>query len=166
MTHTSTFGGDPRLAPWHGPFPLVHRLPEAARSRLAGLTARVTFAAGEVVLPEGIVTPYLGTVIAGRVALRLHVPERGGRTILTLEGGDLLGWSALVPPYRTTSLAVAVEATELAILEAATLRSALEEDAALAAAIYPAVLAAVAERLGTSRQQLLDLFRGTSVEPW
>jgi len=166
MNRDAKAGADQGLTPWRRNFPLVDRLPAGARDRLLALTTRATFAPGETVLLEGVATPYLATVVAGHVGLRLNVPERGSRTILTLEPGDLLGWSALVAPYRTTSLSIALEATELAILPAAALRSALAGDAALAAAIYPAVLAVVADRLETSRQQLLDLFRGAEPEPW
>ena len=87
---------------------------------------------------EGDDTHPFGIVASGRVALRLLVPERGATTILTVEPGDVLGWSALVPPYRATSTAVAVEPTRLLEFEVATLRRALREDPALAATVYPA----------------------------
>ena len=38
---------------------------------------------------------------SGDVALETFVPQRGALTIETLHDGDLLGWSWLVPPYRT-----------------------------------------------------------------
>ena len=38
-------------------------------------------------------------MVTGRVALRVRVPERGPPTILTVEPGDVVGWSALVPPF-------------------------------------------------------------------
>src|SRR3989304_1146259 len=47
--------------------------------------------------------PGFGLARSGRVALRLHVPGRGQVTILTVEPGDIYGWSAIVPPYRSTS---------------------------------------------------------------
>jgi len=117
-----------------------------------------TFAAGEVILREGHETDPFGIVTAGRVALRLLVPERGDVTILTVEPGDVVGWSALVPPYRSTSTAVAVEPTTILAFDVDALRRALREDPALAATVYPRVLEAVARRLGATRHQLLDLY--------
>lgn len=102
----------------------------------------------------------------GRVALRTHVPERGDFTILTVEPGDVYGWSALVPPYRATSTAVAIEAVEAITFEGPALRGALREDAALAQALYPRVLVAVARRLNATRVQLLDLFAAEQVRTW
>lgn len=132
-----------------------------AVSRLADCCASVrTFAAGDVILREGTDTETFGIVLGGRVALRLLVPERGAVTVMTVEPGDVLGWSALVPPYRATSTAVAVEPTRLLAFESAPLRKALQEDPALAATVYPRVLEAVARRLGATRHQLLDLYGG------
>jgi CRP-like cAMP-binding protein len=91
-------------------------------------------------------------------------------TILTVEEGDLLGWSALVPPHRATSEAIAVEPVRLLSFNGADLRAALRADHALAASVYPRVLQAVARRLSATRLQLLDLFsadRTTSERtPW
>jgi CRP-like cAMP-binding protein len=130
-----------------------------AVARLAECCASVgTFAAGDVILNEGADTDTFGIVLDGRVALRLLVPERGAVTMMTVEPGDVLGWSALVPPYRSTSTAVAVEPTRLLAFESAPLRKALQQDPALAATVYPRVLEAVARRLGATRHQLLDLY--------
>jgi CRP-like cAMP-binding protein len=144
----------------------LERLPDAARARLTGMFRMVACVQGEVVLREGSITPFLAIVASGRVALRLLVPERGPTTVLTVEPGELLGWSVLVPPFRSTATAVALEQTELAVIDGPALRAAIEDDASLAAAVLPRVLEAVAGRLGESWYQLLDLFAGAGVEPW
>ena len=46
------------------------------------------------------------------------------------------------------------------------LRAALREDAALAQALYPRVLVAVARRLNATRVQLMDLFAAEEVHSW
>ncbi len=127
-----------------------------------------TFAAepGQELFREGDESKSFGVVTKGRVALRTHVPERGDFTILTVEPGDVYGWSALVPPYRATSTAVAIEAVEAITFEGPALRAALREDAALAQALYPRVLVAVARRLNATRVQLLDLFAAEQVRTW
>lgn len=138
-----------------------------ALSRLAECASVRSYPAGSVILREGQQTDPFGIVTRGRVALRLLVPERGEITILTVEPGDVVGWSALVPPYRSTSTAVAVEATDLLVFNVRLLRRALREDPPLAATLYPRVLEAVARRLHATRHQLLDLY-GQQAErvPW
>ena len=134
--------------------------------RLAALAHRERYAAGDVLLREGEPADELGIVVTGRVALRVRVPERGSVTVLTVEPGDIVGWSAVVPPHRSTSTAIAVVPTEVLAFAGEPLRRALEADLALAAAFYPRVLRAVARRLGGTRLQLLDVFTAPGVEPW
>jgi CRP-like cAMP-binding protein len=101
------------------------------------------------------------------VALRLRVPELGDRvTIVTIEPGEILGWSAVVAPYRATVDAVATERARILVFDAGTLRERLASDDALAAALLPEVLEAVSRRLTTSWHQLLDLFATRGQEAW
>jgi CRP-like cAMP-binding protein len=142
---------------FHGS-PFVAGLAPSERRRLAALAVRRNADPGDVLLHEGSPTSHLGIVTEGRVALRLQVPGRGSITVLTVEPGDVFGWTALVPPYRSTSTVVAVEPTEAIMFDAVALRAALEEDDALAAALYPRILRSVARRLEATRMQLLDVF--------
>lgn len=113
---------------------------------------------GTTLLTEGEVCEEFGIVLSGRIALRTLVPERGMVTILTIEPGDVWGWSAIVPPYRGTSTVVTIEPVTSMVFEGAALRIALREDSALAQVLYPRILVAVSRRLAASRLQLLDLF--------
>ena len=116
---------------------------------------------------EGEETSLLAIVIAGRVALQMHGPERGTTTILTVEPGDIVGWSALVPPHRSTSTAVALEESTLLVFESRRLRALLDADVALAATLYPRLLEALGRRLSATRHQLLDLYaQERQVVPW
>ena len=133
-------------------------LPPAAQTRLAELAHEETYPGGTVLLTEGEVAEDVGIVLKGRIALRTLVPERGMVTILTIEPGDIWGWSAIVPPFRGTSTVVTIEPTTSIVFEGASLRIALREDSVLASAIYPRILVAVSRRLAASRLQLLDLF--------
>jgi CRP-like cAMP-binding protein len=145
---------------------LTQELDGTARTSLAGLGRLTSVSAGEVLMREGETNDVLAIVLEGRVSLRMRVPERGQVTILTVEAGDVVGWSAMVPPYKATSTAVALVDTELAVFDGPGLRDAIETDASLAAQFYPVLLKAVARRLEGTRLQLLDLFSQRWVEPW
>jgi CRP/FNR family cyclic AMP-dependent transcriptional regulator len=133
-------------------------LPPEAVSRLASIGEVRDLAAGDFVAREGQVTESLGIVLTGRIALRVLVPERGMVTILTVEPGDVVGWSAVVPPFRGTDDAVAIEPVRLLSFPGEDLRLLLRADVALAASLYPRLLQAVGRRLAATRLQLLDLF--------
>ena len=148
------------------PVPLIDGLPAGPRRRLAARMARLDLETGVTFMREGEVTQSLTIIVRGRVALRMRVPERGAVTILTLDPGDLVGWSAIVPPYRATTSATTLEPTELAVFDAEELRDLLGTDVEIAAAFLPRVLETVAARVAATRDQLLDLFRGVGVDPW
>jgi CRP/FNR family cyclic AMP-dependent transcriptional regulator len=137
--------------------------------RLAELASVVRLPANGILFAEGEPCRTFAIVLSGRVALRMLVPERGNVTILTVETGDVLGWSALVPPHRSTATAVAVEPVALLAFDAERLRERLRIDHALATSLYPRVLQAASRRLIATRLQLLDLFAANQpaeVVPW
>ncbi|MEO8463179.1 MAG: cyclic nucleotide-binding domain-containing protein [Chloroflexota bacterium] len=146
--------------------PIFASMPPGPRDRLADVITRLEFEPGVTFMNEGEVTASLAVVVRGRVGLRMRVPERGGVTILTLEAGDIVGWSAIVAPHRATTSATTLEATELAIVDAKTLRSLLANDCELAAALLPQILDTVVKRLAATRVQLLDLFQGSEINAW
>ena len=120
---------------------------------------------GAVLVRAGAPCPALGVIVSGRIAIRPPIPGLGRRTILTLEDGDIFGWSAVLAGSTATSDAVAVAPTRVILFERAALTAALEADPRLAAAVYERVLSAVARRLQSTRMQLLDLYRAGD-EPW
>jgi CRP-like cAMP-binding protein len=131
--------------------------PEAV-TRLAAIAEVRDLAPGDVVVAEGQIAETLGIVLSGRIALRMLVPERGTVTILTVEPGDVVGWSAVVAPYRGTDDAVAIEPVRLLTFPGERLRLLLRADPLLAASLYPRLLQSVGRRLAATRMQLLDLF--------
>lgn len=145
----------------------LERLSVESLDRLTQLGQRQSFDIGAMILDEGRETPFLGVLESGRVALRLRVPELGQRvSILTIEPGELLGWSALVPPYRATVDAVATEPSTVLAIDPVELRRALATDHDLAAELLPVVLEALSTRLSASWHQLLDLFGNRAPAPW
>ena len=158
-------GAAPATAP-HVAGSVLDRLPPDVRARLNSLGTMLAYEPGAEILHAGGSAPFLAVLERGRVALRLRVPERGRVTIVTVEPGELLGWSAVVPPFRATVDAVATEPTRLIAYDAVALRHHLAADCELASALLPLVLESVSERLSSSWDQLLDLFGTQPWEPW
>jgi CRP/FNR family transcriptional regulator, cyclic AMP receptor protein len=162
-----TIASSPSAAPgrlaatWFG-----ERMPEAPRSRIERHARLVTYAPDAVILREGEMTQDLAIIASGLVAMRLRVPERGPTTIVTFEAGDVIGWSAVVPPHRATSTLIALTSTELILIDGDELSADMATDAELAAAVYSALIEAIARRLTATRRQLLDLFAQPVFEPW
>jgi CRP-like cAMP-binding protein len=143
--------------------------PSIGTDAIRGLSQLATIAEpghDALLMLEGEPTPYLAIVLEGRVAIRTRVAGRETLTILTVEPGDIVGWSAVVSPFRSTSTARAVGPVRLLEFEAGDLRALLLQEPAVAAEVYPLVLQAVARRLAGTRLQLLDLFDQRWAEPW
>jgi CRP/FNR family cyclic AMP-dependent transcriptional regulator len=134
-------------------------------ARLAALGRIVDLSEGRVVVREGAPCLELGLVVSGRIALRLSLPGGQDRTILTVDAGDVFGWSALLPPGIATSTGIAVAPSRAILFQGDQLRTALAIDCELAAAVYQRLLVTVARRLTATRVQLLDLYRPAN-EPW
>jgi CRP/FNR family transcriptional regulator, cyclic AMP receptor protein len=140
-------------------------IPAPARDRLAALGRVVDYPIGAIVVQEGTICRDLGVVVRGLISLRLAVPGGTPRPILTVDAGDVFGWSAILPPAIATSTAVTVVPTRAVLFDGRRLMRALTRDCELGAAVYERVLVAVARRLSATRMQLLDLYAPT-YEPW
>jgi CRP/FNR family transcriptional regulator, cyclic AMP receptor protein len=128
------------------------------RGTLAGCARNRVFAPGEQIMREGEPADAFYLVREGAVALETVVPGRGAITVETLHAGDLLGWSWLVPPYRTAFDARALGTAHLLDLDGACLRGKCEQDPALGYAVLKILAVVFAERLRDTRLRLLDLY--------
>jgi CRP-like cAMP-binding protein len=149
-------------ATWFGQALSTH-----ARERLAAVGEVHRVEPGAILIREGTETERMGILLDGLLSLRVAVAGRGRATLMTIEPGDVFGWSAVVPPHRSTSTVVALQPSEVIVFDADRLRALLREDDALAATIYPRLLECVSRRLVATRTQLLDLYaRDREYEPW
>jgi CRP-like cAMP-binding protein len=141
-------------------------LSRGVRERLAGMARRYEAPAQTRLLREGEDTQELSVLVAGRVALSEHVAGRGSVTLMTVEPGDVFGWSALIAPFKATSTVVSLEPVTVIAFDGTLLRERVRADCELAAGIYPKILEALSRRLGATRHQLLDLYGSERSEPW
>lgn len=145
----------------------LDRLPAAIVARLEPVAETLDYEAGRQVMREGETTPFLGVVEAGRVALRRRVAERGHRlTLVTVEPSELVGWSALIPPYRATVDAVTTEPTRIRAFAAGPLRDLLATDPEVDAALLALLLETVSGLLNASWSQLLDIDANREDQWW
>lgn len=99
----------------------------------------------------------------GRVAIEVDTPHRGPLVIETIGPGDLLGVSWLLPPYRWTFGARAVDSTSAIGIDAACLRGKCDDDPALGYEMFKRFAGLVRDRLQATRLQLVDVYgNGTS----
>jgi CRP-like cAMP-binding protein len=145
-------------------------LPAASLDRLAALGQLREAEPGTTIMVEGAPTTELDLVLSGRVGVTAREPGRGEVTLMTVEPGDIVGWSVLLAPLPATATVRVIDHARLVAFPGAELRAALAADPVLSAAVHRQALDAVARRLLATRHQLLDLSQAQATtlgsEPW
>jgi CRP/FNR family transcriptional regulator, cyclic AMP receptor protein len=145
--------------------PALWPLEPGHRETIAGCGSNRVFEAGEYILREGEPADTFYVIRRGDVAIETFGPREGPVTIETIHEGDLLGWSWLVPPYRTTFDARALTQTHAIAFDGACLRGKLDADPALGYVLLRLFAAVIVERLQGTRLRLLDVYGKSSGEP-
>jgi CRP/FNR family transcriptional regulator, cyclic AMP receptor protein len=138
----------------------LRALPAGHRDTIAGCARLRVFEAGAPLLVEGDPADEFFIVRRGTVAIETRAPGRGAVTIETLGDGELVGWSWLIPPYRSAFDARAVGTAHVIALDGACLRGKCEQDPALGYDLMKVVAATFVRRLEETRLRLLDLYAG------
>jgi CRP/FNR family transcriptional regulator, cyclic AMP receptor protein len=125
---------------------------------IAGCAQNKVFEDGQYLMREGDPANSFHVVRLGRVALEIFVPQRGGVTIETVETGDLVGWSWLVPPYKVHLDARAVGTAHVVAFDAACLRGKADEDPVLGYELMRRFIPVIVERLQATRVRMLDVY--------
>lgn len=131
---------------------------EAQLRQIASCASEVRFRAGAMIFREGDRADRFFVIREGTVALELHAGSGPARTIMTVERGDILGWSWLIPPHKWTFDARAVEPTTAVAFEAAGVLGACEANPAFGYTVVKRFLGVIARRLEATRLQLMDLY--------
>ncbi len=119
-------------------------------SLVAAIGTLVARPAGEVLFTLGGVTDSLWVVTRGLVELTFPLVVMGERTEISMEvcgRGQVVGWSALVPPHRLTMGGRVAEDARLASFDRTQLLSLCEQQPQLAVRLITNLAAVVGRRL-------------------
>jgi len=125
---------------------------------IAGCAQNTTFADGDYLMREGDAADSFHVVRLGRVALEIFVPQRGAVTLETVDEGDLVGWSWLVPPFRVHLDARAVGPAHVVTFDAVCLRDKADQDPVLGYELMRRFIPVIVERLQATRVRMLDVY--------
>ena len=90
---------------------------EESLRELAMASEELTFQEGQVLFREDQTAEHLYILIRGEVDIQYELNTGEHRTVDTVVAGDVLVWSALVRPYRTTALAIARRMSEVIAID-------------------------------------------------
>jgi CRP/FNR family cyclic AMP-dependent transcriptional regulator len=138
--------------------PIFSTLSKEHRALIAGCAKLKVFQAGDIIYREGQPADQFYLIRHGRVGLETYVPGRAPIIVDTLGEGDPVGWSWLIPPYRTHFDARAIELTRVIEFDAACLRGKMDADPSFGYAIFQRMTPIIATRLAAARRQMIDLY--------
>ena len=135
-------------------YPYFAQISDESIKQLAMLAEEKRVPAGTIMFRGGDPAAHLSVILKGEVSIQYELGNGELRSVDSLVAGDLLGWSALVEPYRYTAIATAVQNLELASIDAAKLRELCERDPLLGFRLMTQVAKLLAHRLEGARVQL------------
>jgi len=138
--------------------PIFTGMDKAYLELIAGCGQNTGFEAGQYLFREGGQADTFYLVRHGRVLLETFVPGRGALTIETVDAGDVVGWSWLVPPYRWHFDARALDIVRAVAFDGACLRGKCENDHSFGFELLSRFSPVMLERLQATRLQLLDVY--------
>ena len=125
---------------------------------LVGCASNVRFNPGEFLLRGGEEANQFFVLRQGKVAIELSAPGRKPIMIQMLEGGEIIGWSWLVPPYQWRFNGRAIELTRAIAFDGKCLRTKCEEDHDLGFELLKRFTTVITRRLDAASLQLLDTY--------
>jgi CRP/FNR family transcriptional regulator, cyclic AMP receptor protein len=138
--------------------PFFSDLAPEYQALLTGCARAARFEGGEFIFREGEPANAFYVVRRGRVAITALTPHEGAVTIKTVDEGQIVGWSWLLPPYTWRFAARALEPTVVIALDAECVRRKSEDDHELGYQIMRRFAEVMASRLEATHMQLLNVY--------
>jgi CRP-like cAMP-binding protein len=124
----------------------------------AGCALNVRFKEGEIITREGEPADKFYLIREGRIAIEINVSSHRLITIQTIQDGDILGWSWLIPPHYNRFNARAVTEVRAIALDGKCLRTKCENDHDLGYELLKRLTAIFTQRLAETRKQLINIY--------
>lgn len=138
--------------------PFFAGLDDAFCTTLCGCAKNVRFEAGQYLFHHDESADQFYLLRHGRVALEVTAPGRGSVAFQTVREGEIVGVSWLIPPYRWSYDARALELVRAIAMDATCLRDKCEADHDLGYEMMKRFGSVIVQRLQTTRLQVLDVY--------
>jgi CRP-like cAMP-binding protein len=135
-------------------YPYFANVSEESLRHVAMISDEQSIPSGTVFFREGDRAESLYIVTEGEVDIDYTLGSGERRTVDTVVSGELVMWSALVAPYRSTATATARTETKLIAIHAEKLRALCEKEHELGYRLLLSVTKLLATRLEGARVQL------------
>jgi CRP-like cAMP-binding protein len=129
---------------------------------IVGCARNIAFKPGEFLYRHGDPADAFFLIRHGRVALEMSAPGRTAVTFQTVGAGEIVGVSWLLPPYRWSYDARAIDLVRAIAMDAKCLRDKCDSDHDLGYDMMLRFVPVLVNRLQATRMQILDVYASTA----
>ena len=124
---------------------------------LADMASTQTFEVGEALSKQGRTQDKMYVIEDGLVGLYLELGPMTRRQIQAASNFDVIGWSAMLPPHRSTTTAKAIETTKVLVFHGADLIGLCHTMPPIGCKVHRGLASVVAQRLQHAYTQLMGV---------
>jgi CRP/FNR family transcriptional regulator, cyclic AMP receptor protein len=135
-------------------YPYFAGISEEGLKQIAMIAEEKSIPANTRIFNEGDPATHMLLIVKGEVNIEFLLGNGELRIVDTIVGGDLLGWSALIEPYKMTANGTATKTTDMVRIDAIKLRQICEKDAQIGYRLILQIAKLLAHRLEGARVQL------------
>src|SRR5574340_319812 len=122
------FDGPTTLEPILAEHPFLKGMKKEHLSLITGCASNAKWDAGTYLFKEGQDADQFYVIRQGTIAIETFSPAHGPLVLQTVGAGDIMGWSWLVPPYRSHFDGHATDLVRAIALDGKCLRTKCEKD--------------------------------------
>ena len=140
---------------------LFSGLSDSELEKIADSAVEKTFEAGATIFVTGDNAEELFVIQEGRVAVQMTLPKTGGQasrriTVDVVTRNEIVGWSAIVEPYKYTFTAVCMQKTIALSISGDKLRWLLRDNPKIGYEVMKGLAKVIAAGLNDTRQVLIS----------
>lgn len=135
-------------------YPYFAKVSEESLKEIAMMAEERSYPAGQQLFYQGDPADYLNIITEGEVQIQYELGNGEKRTVDTLVAGDILVWSAMIEPFRTTAIGTTSKPTKVIAIKAQPLRELCDRDPMVGYQLTREIAKLLAHRLEGARIQL------------
>jgi CRP-like cAMP-binding protein len=135
-------------------YPYFAGVGEESLKAVAMIADEKAIPAGTQMFSEGDPADAMNIIVRGEISIQYILGSGERRTVDTLVEGDILGWSALVEPYKYTAVGTASKDSQLVSIRAKKLRELCDKDPFMGYRLTTQIAKLLAHRLEGARIQV------------
>lgn len=137
--------------------PFIRELDDEQLNIMANMCHSEVFEAGGTLCKQGRTLENLYLIEDGLVGIYLEVGPMNQRQLQSASNFEVVGWGSMLPPYRSTSAAIAIETTKVLVFNGQELVNLCETHPKIGCKVHRGLASVIAVRLRHAFDQLMGV---------